>query len=91
MTTDQHTSPAMARALAATDAYEQGVIDRRAESMAHMTDANIQEWINRIKAARSVPNYAIKVSSYEYDESFDRLWNYELELKRRQALQQVAA
>lgn len=59
--------------------------NRRAASMAHMTDADIQYWIGRIEAERSVPLYAITVSSYEYDRSGEELFNYEQELKRRQA------
>lgn len=59
--------------------------DRRAASMAHMTDADIQYWIGRLTAERSVPLYALKVSSYEYDRSGEDLFNYEQELKCRQA------
>lgn len=53
------------------------------QSMAHMTDANIQYWIDRISADRSQPLYALMVTSYENMRSRETLSMYEGEKLRR--------
>lgn len=52
-------------------------------SMAHMTDADIQYWIDRLSAEHAVPNYRIMVDSWEYQKSSETLSTYENEKLRR--------
>lgn len=65
-------------------------VERQAQaviaSMAHMTDGEIQHWIDRLVEERSLPLYAILVSSSREEKSGTDLFMFRRELDRRASL-----
>ena len=56
---------------------------REAASMAHMTDSDVQYWIDRLALEISEPNYSIKVHSSVSEKAKADLAMYRRELERR--------
>lgn len=66
-----------------TDQFRAEMAEREVQSFAHMTNADIERWIERWTAERSAPLYHLIVSSYEADKTEENLFRYQRELERR--------
>lgn len=69
-----------------TEQRQEEYAQREIASMARMSDADLQYWVDRITKARAVPLYALKVSSADSDRDFDLLYRCRNELARRKSL-----
>lgn len=64
---------------------------QEAARMAHMSNTDIQYWIDRIETERAEPLYHLKVNSAEAKRSVSALCMYQREMKRRNAVPHAIA
>lgn len=70
---------------------DEELAEQDAPCFAHMSDADIQHWIDRLTAERAVPMYRLMVSTAEAENTSTQLFRCKREAKRRASVSYAIA